>query len=110
MRMLFVAASLVLAACSSGTKSATPPSQPGGASGGGASGETSCSSDADCVIVETACCDHCNGGKAEAFNKAFADAHRPTGCENTACTLMACGAATASCEAGACKVTIQPVQ
>lgn len=110
MRTVLVAASLVLAACSSGTRSATPPANHGGTGGGSASGETSCSSDADCVVVETACCDHCNGGKAEAFNKAFADAHRATGCEDTACTLMACGTATASCDAGTCKVAIQPLQ
>ena len=66
----------------------------------------SCSSDADCVVVETACCDHCNGGKVEAYNTAFAAKHKPTGCEATVCTQMACGAATASCDGGTCKVTI----
>lgn len=100
MRNVFFA--LVVSACSSSSKAPvtnTPPS---------ASGETACSSDADCVVVETTCCDHCNGGRAEAYNVAFAAAHKPTGCEETVCTLMACGAATASCDAGTCKVTIGP--
>jgi hypothetical protein len=110
MRTILLAASLVVAACSSGNRTPAPPANQGGSSGGTAQNETACTSDADCVVVETACCDHCNGGKAEAFNKAFADAHKATGCENTACTLMACGAATASCDGGTCKVTIQPVQ
>lgn len=103
-------AALVLAACSSGTKSAPPTETPAAPGGSGAASETACTSDDDCVVVETACCDHCNGGKAEAFNKAFADAHKATGCENTVCTMMACGAATASCQDGTCSVTIQPVQ
>ncbi|NVB83921.1 MAG: hypothetical protein HOV81_36435 [Kofleriaceae bacterium] len=94
---------LVLAACSSGTKAPAPPTNQ-------SSSDTTCTTDSDCVVVETACCDHCNGGKAEAFNKAVADAHKPTSCENTTCTLMACGAATASCDAGTCKVTIQPLR
>lgn len=95
---------LVLCACSSSSKAPvtnTPPPT--------SSGETSCASDADCVVVETACCDHCNGGRAEAYNTASAAAHKPTGCEETVCTQMACGAATASCDAGTCKVTIGPV-
>ena len=110
MRRFLVAATLVLCACSSNPKPSTPPDNLGG--GGSAepgASHTSCSADADCVVVETACCDHCNGGKAEAFNTAFAEAHKPTGCENTACTKMACGAATASCDGGTCKVTIQPL-
>jgi len=110
MRTILLATAVVFAACSSASKAPAPPANHGSTGGDTTTSETSCTSDADCVVVETACCDHCNGGKADAFNKAFADAHKATGCENTACTLMACGAATASCEAGSCKVTIQPVQ
>ncbi len=106
MRTLLFVACLGLVACSSSAKTPAPPSHQGGSD----AGETSCTSDADCVVVETGCCDHCNGGKAEAFNTAFADAHKPTGCPDVACTEMACGAATASCEAGTCKVTIEPLQ
>src|SRR4051812_5340143 len=95
---------VLLAACSSGTKSPTPPTNTGGATS--EPGQTACTTDADCVVVETTCCDHCNGGKAEAFNKAFADAHKAKGCEETMCTQMACGAATASCDSGTCKSTI----
>jgi hypothetical protein len=102
MRNLLVV--LVLSACSSSAKAPatnTPSPSP--------AGETACSADADCVVVEMACCDHCNGGRVEAYNAAFAAAHKPAGCEGTACTKMACGAATASCDAGTCKVTIGPV-
>jgi hypothetical protein len=100
---------LALAACSSGTK---PPSTPTNTDpgAGSASSETSCTSDADCAVVETQCCDHCNGGKAAAFNKAFADAHKATGCEQTMCTEMACGQAVASCQSGTCTATIAPLQ
>lgn len=96
----------VLAACSSGTKPAATPPGPGSSE----ASHAACSTDADCVVVETACCDHCNGGTAEAFNTAFAAQHKATGCENTACTQMACGAAVAKCEAGACTVTIAPLE
>jgi hypothetical protein len=99
---------LVLLAACSGNKARveTPPT---GGSGTEPS-HTSCSADTDCVIVETSCCDHCNGGKAEAFNVAFADQHKPTGCEQIACTEMACGPAIAKCEAGRCTSTIGPLE
>lgn len=64
-----------------------------------------CSTDTDCVVVETACCDHCNGGKAEAFPKALAASHAPQ-CKETMCTQMACGPATAHCTSGRCTVSI----
>lgn len=111
MRISLASVALVLAAaCSSGTKSPTPPTNTGTGEPTPNASETACSADDDCVVVETQCCDHCNGGKAEAYNKQFAEAHRATGCEQTMCTQMACGAATAACEAGTCKVTIQPLQ
>jgi hypothetical protein len=105
MRFLLV---MALAACSSGSKPApTPPT--GGSSEPPAASHSACTADADCVVVETACCDHCNGGKAEAFNVAFADQHKPTGCDGTACTKRGCGEALAKCEAGTCTVTIAPL-
>jgi len=61
----------------------------------------SCDVDADCVIVELGCCDHCNGGKVDAFNKASAASKKPT-CEATACTKRGCEPATASCVAHRC--------
>lgn len=106
MRTILVA--VLLTACSSGTKSSTPPTNNGG--GTSEPAHTACTTDADCVVVETACCDHCNGGKAEAFNSAFADGHKAAGCGETMCTQMACGAAVATCDAGTCKATIAPMQ
>lgn len=104
--MRILLAAVLAAACSSGTKAPTPPTNTGSGTPTSEPAHTACTADADCVVVETACCDHCNGGKAEAFNKAFAEAHKATGCEQTMCTQMACGAATASCDAGTCKATI----
>ena len=96
---------LLLAACS-GNKAPPPTSPPPAPS----TSHASCTTDADCVIVQTACCDHCNGGKAEAFNVAFADQHKPTGCESTPCTDRGCGPAIAKCEAGTCTATIGPLE
>ena len=98
-----------LAACSGNKTPASPPTTGGGSSEPSAAHDA-CSADADCVVVETVCCDHCNGGKAEAFNVAFADQHKPKSCEQTACTMMACGPATAACEAGTCTVKIGEIQ
>ncbi|MDI1451336.1 hypothetical protein [Polyangium sp. 6x1] len=71
--------------------------------------DTTCQSDDDCVIVETGCCDHCNGGKAEAFNKAHADAHRPRDCQNHGCTRLGCGDAVAACVDNTCQAKILPL-
>jgi hypothetical protein len=93
----------IIAACSSSPKPAPGPGPGPGSETPAAGG---CKADADCAVVETKCCDHCNGGKAEAYPVAEADSHKATGCEGTACTEMACGRATAVCEAGACAVKI----
>ena len=123
MKLVAVSWIVLATACSSSAKQpagAAGPSAPGvgagsdsagsdsaGSDGAGSDGAaTACKVDGDCVVVETACCDHCNGGKAMAFNKAAADAHRPTGCEATMCTEMACGKAIAACASGVCTVTI----
>lgn len=61
------------------------------------SADERCDKNDDCVAVEVACCDHCNGGTAKAFNKAAASKHKPTGCEQQPCTRMACAPVTAKC-------------
>jgi hypothetical protein len=61
------------------------------------------------VVVQTACCDHCNGGKVEAFNKARADKHRPQGCKDLVCTALGCGDAIAVCKGNQCRVEIEPL-
>jgi hypothetical protein len=71
--------------------------------------DDACDEDADCVVVETQCCDHCNGGKVESFTKAKADAHKPTDCGNKQCTLMACGEAYAVCKDHHCVAQIRPL-
>lgn len=71
--------------------------------------ERACQSDADCVVVETACCDHCNGGKADAFAKAFADQHKAKDCGSTACTERGCGKAIAVCTDHKCEAHIEPI-
>ena len=68
-----------------------------------------CQTKDDRVVVETQCCDHCNGGKAEAFNKAHADKYKPKDCGSTACTEMGCGAAVAECVDSKCEAKIQPL-
>ena len=97
-------AALLVTACSS--KKAPMGGQLQGGGQGPDINPAACKANDDCVVVQTACCDHCNGGKAEAFNKAFADAQKPKGCANTACTERGCGDATASCDGGLCKVSI----
>ena len=84
--------------------------RPGPNAGGGTvRAERACDRDADCEVVQTACCDHCNGGKADAFAKGYAAAHRAKNCEGTACTMRACGPAVAVCNAGQCAARIEPL-
>jgi hypothetical protein len=66
-----------------------------------------CQTKDDCVIVETECCDHCNGGKAEAFNKKQADKYKPKDCGATMCTLRACGPAVAECVDNKCTAKLE---
>lgn len=91
------------------TSPTTDSTDPKGTSNPGGASETTCDVDADCAVVETECCDHCNGGKVEAYRKELADAHKKPGCEQTACTEMACGQATAACKDHVCTVVIQPI-
>lgn len=63
-----------------------------------------CSAAADCQLVVTTCCDHCNGGKTVAVSTAHAKdvtAKYPKQCANTACTLRGC-MTRAACAAGRC--------
>jgi hypothetical protein len=108
-----------LGAVASGCAGSSEPAQSGGVStppdGDKPEGPTpdpsaqACQTADDCIVVEIACCDHCNGGKAEAFNKARADEYRPKNCEGTACTRRGCGNAVAVCSNNLCKVEIQPL-
>lgn len=69
-----------------------------------------CTVDADCAVVELACCDHCNGGQVAGVHRDFAaevHAGATAACGDTACTLMACVAQpTAVCDHGMCGVAI----
>jgi len=54
-----------------------------------------CSVDADCVVVEIECCDHCNGGTIVGVHRDSAAEIRRTytpasECQSIACTKMAC--------------------
>ncbi len=68
----------------------------------------SCVADADCVPVETECCDHCNGGGLVAVNRDHqdeADAALPADeCLAVACTEMGCAPGEAECRDGACAI------
>ena len=65
-----------------------------------------CDADADCVIVQLGCCDHCNGGEAVAVRVDRAAEVEETYSErcgrSTGCTLMACAELEAVCEDGTC--------
>lgn len=71
--------------------------------------DTACEADSDCAVVETECCDHCNGGKVEAYRKEVAPSHKKSGCEQTMCTERGCGAASAVCKDKVCAVVIAPL-
>jgi len=107
----------VFAACTVSTSSVADPDEPTPTADATATpavpasdaDDRACTTDDDCEIVETACCDHCNGGKVDAFAKAHAADHKPTGCEGKMCTERGCGAAVAKCNAGQCAAEIQPL-
>lgn len=67
-----------------------------------------CTADADCAAVEVMCCDHCNGGKAVAANKAFSAevkaALGPKSCDAVACTEKGCAPVQTDCYLGKCIV------
>jgi hypothetical protein len=100
MKLLAPVMLLAVLACSSNKSSKTVQGDPSTAA--------ECKADTDCVVVETACCDHCNGGKAEAFPKSKPSSPA-AGCDEVACTEMACGPALPHCDAGKCTVKIGPL-
>jgi hypothetical protein len=110
MRAFLVVLIVALAGCPK-----SKPAEPPGGDDGDDSSEVvdekyACSSDADCVPVETECCDHCNGGSLVAANKDHADAVRaesapPGSCDGVGCTKMACvDDPMVTCSDGTCAI------
>lgn len=99
---------LALAGCKKDPAPTTPPDNTGG---GDPTDPYACEVADDCVAVELACCDACNGGEAVGVHKDHADevlADSPRGrgeCEGTMCTEMGCAEWVPSCEAGKCTIT-----
>lgn len=96
---------IALAACK---KDAAPTAPPDNGGGDPVADPYACTADEDCVAVELQCCDACNGGEAVGVHRDHAEAVRAEspaatgGCDDVACTLMACAPWEASCEAGKC--------
>ncbi len=71
-----------------------------------------CGAGDECVALETACCDHCNGGKVVAVAKQHLAAAKAAWaaqtCDSVACTEMACAPALATCVSAKCTVTSDP--
>ena len=73
-----------------------------------------CDKDTDCAVFEAECCDHCNGGKLLAANKAHLGAAKaalakpPSSCVDTMCTAMGCAPGVGVCEAGKCAAKLDP--
>jgi len=66
---------------------------------------TSCSKDADCVLLEMGCCDYCNGGIVWAVSDAqrsAAETMRPDCNDPPVCTTMGCAEVSVRCQAGHC--------
>jgi hypothetical protein len=78
-----------------GDAAATPPAE-----------WTACTTDGECVAIEIACCDHCNGGALLSINRAHeaqaVERYRARDCGETMCTQMACFGPDAVCREGAC--------
>lgn len=81
--------------------------EPAGVSTPIAADET-CDRSDQCLAVEVACCDHCNGGAVKAFNKGSAAKHAPKDCEGARCTKMGCAPATVSCVDHRCVISSSP--
>ena len=105
-RIAVVVALVLGAACK---KSGTPGG--GGEAGGKIDERQACTVDKDCVAIDVACCDHCNGGKAAGVHRDFAaeaqkEYRNAPACKQTACTKMACDPAVPICRQGRCGVMV----
>lgn len=72
-----------------------------------------CSEDAECVVVQMTCCDHCNSGIVWAVaqeHQAAAEAQKVACQEGEACTALACADAVSACAEGACTITRSGLQ
>jgi hypothetical protein len=79
--------------------------------GAGFDERQACTVDTDCVAVEIACCDHCNGGTAVGVHKdaaaeVAAEYAGPAKCGETMCTQMACAVAEPICRQDRCGVRV----
>jgi hypothetical protein len=64
-----------------------------------------CADDAECRVIEIACCDHCNGGTLASVRADHADeiaAAQRAGCGDVACTERGCAGGQPTCEQGRC--------
>jgi hypothetical protein len=99
--------SLALPACSSAPppQTETPKWETRDSAGNVPREWRTCRQPSDCVLVQTTCCDQCNGGAVVAVTHAHegdAKALKPE-CGQQACTLRACST-RAGCEYGECVV------
>ncbi|MEM9068087.1 MAG: hypothetical protein AAGE52_06250 [Myxococcota bacterium] len=69
-----------------------------------------CGQDSDCAVVEIACCDHCNGGRAIPVNTQSVtlarERYRPTCSPTTVCTQLACADPESACVNGSCQIRV----
>ena len=103
-RVALLLAAVLLAACAK--KSAPDPQTPPGSSP--YDERQACSIDADCIVVEIECCDHCNGGTVVGIQRDYVNDIRASyvpdsKCKDAACTKMACvEEPVAICRQGIC--------
>lgn len=73
-----------------------------------------CTADKECVVFESACCDHCNGGKQVAVHSDHlaaakaALAKSPSACAGVPCTEKSCAPGLGVCEAKVCVAKADP--
>jgi hypothetical protein len=106
MQLLLGVAVLWVAACQPPPPPAGAPPPPGS---GSFDERQACTVDADCAVVQLACCDHCNGGTAVGIHRDHAGevgrSYRGD-CEGVACTLRACPQPTPVCSRGICGLRV----
>jgi hypothetical protein len=108
--LVVVVAAAVAAGCKKSGSSPDPEPSPTPPSG--MDERQACTSDADCAVVEIACCDHCNGGTVVGVHRDAAAEVRAqyageAKCKDTMCTMMACSPATAVCRQERCGISIE---